>query len=88
MTLVENIIEEIEEQKKPSKKKQKALLWFITEIIQIIILVMGAITMLLLYAPFSIFFKMCLTIIATIITYDIFKSFVYVRWVLWKEQEE
>ena len=88
MTIIENIIKEVEEHQKPSKKKQKALIWFITEIIQIIILVIGAIMLLWLYAPYNTLIKIVITTLAAIITYDIFKSFVYVRWILWKESEE
>ena len=66
-------------------KQQAALVWLITEIIQIIFIIMGGIMLLWLYAPYSFFIKFFLTLIAGIITFDIFKSFVYVRWILWKE---
>jgi putative flippase GtrA len=66
-------------------KKKAALIWFITEIVQIIFVVMGGIMLLWLYAPFNALIKLGITTLTGIIIYDIFKSFVYVRWILWKE---
>ena len=71
--------------KKGSNKKKAGMIWFITEIIQIIIFVMGSIMLLWLYAPFSMLAKMAITTLAGIIIYDVFKNFVYVRYILWKE---
>lgn len=66
--------------------KQLMLIWFIGEIIQIIFFVIGSIMLLWLYAPFTITVKFVLTFIGCFITYDMFKNFVYVRWILWKEK--
>jgi hypothetical protein len=71
---------------KKDNPEKSALIWFITEIIQMIIIVIGAIILLWLYAPFSIIVKAGITALTMIIVYDIFKSFVYVRWILTKEQ--
>ena len=69
-------------------KKQAALIWLWSEIIQIIVFFMGALMLLWLYAPYHIIAKLIITLISTLIVYDIFKNFVFVRWILWKQQNE
>lgn len=63
----------------------KGLIWFIGEIVQIIVFTIGAIMLLWLYAPFSFWWKAGLSFFSLIVTYDMFKHFVYVRYILWKE---
>lgn len=69
-------------------KKNVKLIWLVGEIIQIIAMTMGTIILLWLYAPYSILAKIIISIIATYITFDVFKNFVYVRWILMKTEEE
>jgi hypothetical protein len=68
-----------------SNKKKAGLVWFATEIVQIIIYIIGSLTLLWLYAPFSTLAKFGLSMISMIVVYDVFKNFVYVRYILWKE---
>lgn len=91
MTLKDNIDTITYEAKKiayakNTNKKKGALIWFTTEIVQMIIFVMGSFMLLWYYAPFGILTKAGITFLSMIIVYDIFKNFVYVRWVLIKEE--
>jgi hypothetical protein len=57
----------------------------IIQIILIITFVMGALMLLWIYTPFSILSKILLTFISTITIYDMFKHFVYTKWLLIRE---
>jgi hypothetical protein len=67
------------------KSKKGAFIWLISEIAQIVVFVLGSIFLLWAYAPFSGLAKLAITFLSLIIIYDVFKSFVWVRWVLIKE---
>lgn len=82
-----NIIVEESTKQLEQKTSNGGIWWFITEIIQIIVFVMGAIMLLWLYAPFSLITKFIITTLSGIIIYDVFKNFVYVRWILYKESK-
>ena len=82
-----NIIVEESTKQLQNKTSNGEIWWFITEIIQIIVFVMGAIMLLWLYAPFSLITKFIITTLSGIIIYDVFKNFVYVRWILYKESK-
>jgi hypothetical protein len=66
----------------------KGLIYIITEIIQFIIAVMFSITILWLYTPYTPIIKFILTLIGTVITYDILKNFVWIKYILWKEENK
>jgi hypothetical protein len=38
------------------------------------------------FVPYSIILKIIITIISFIVIFDIFKNFIYVRWILLKEE--
>ena len=67
-------------------RKKALTIWLIGEVIQIILMVMGGIMLLWLYAPFTLVTKFILTALATMVTFDVFKNFVYVRWLLVQEE--
>ena len=75
------------ELQKTATTRKTALAWFITETIQIISIIMGGVMLLWLYAPYDTYTKIGITTLVTIITYDVFKNFVYVRWILWKDNQ-
>jgi hypothetical protein len=70
-----------------SNKKKRALIYFITQIIQINIVFIGGILILWIYTPFPLATKYLITLLTGIIEYDLFKNFVWVRWTLWKESQ-
>ena len=82
-----NLIVEESTKNLQEKNHNGGLWWFVTEIIQIILFVMGAIMLLWLYAPFSLTIKFIITTIVGIVVYDVFKNFVYVRWILYKDAQ-
>lgn len=86
MTILDNIDYEKDNfLNKKAKGISGGLVWLVTEIIQIVVCVIGAIFLLWAYAPFSSFVKAGITILSLIVVYDVFKNFVWVRWVLFKE---
>lgn len=67
-------------------RKKALTIWFIGEIIQIVLMIMGGIMLLWLYAPYTILTKVILTSLSILVTFDVFKNFVYIRWLLLKEE--
>lgn len=63
----------------------KNLLLLVGQCIEFIIFVMFSIIMLWLYTPYGLVVKGIITILIGIVTYDVFRHFVYVKWVLYKE---
>jgi hypothetical protein len=72
--------------KHKAKSLKEATVWFVSEIVQMLVLIIGAILLLWFYAPFSILWKFLLTFLSLIIVFDVYKSFIYVRWILIKGQ--
>ena len=70
------------------KTKKRLTVLFMIEIVEIILFVMGSFILLWGYSPFVFTAKILITILASIVTYDIFKHFVYVKWTLINEMEE
>ena len=64
----------------------KQLLFLTTEVFEVIIMIMGAISLLWLYAPFSIITKIILTTLCGLVVFDVFRAFVYVKWILIQEE--
>lgn len=86
MNILDNINYVMDKElKKKVDSKKAALVWLVTEIVQIVVCVIGALLLLWLYAPFSFFAKCGITTLSLLVVYDVFKSFVYVRWILLKE---
>lgn len=73
---------------KKSRDVHGALVWLVTEIFQIIVCVLGSFFLLWMYAPFSLFVKAGISVLSLLVVYDVFKSFVWVRWILYKESLE
>ena len=68
--------------------KKNPNLWFISEIIQAIILIMATIMMLWLYTPYNMLVKIIITIISLIIFYDMFRIFVVVKNLMLEANED
>jgi len=62
--------------------KDSKIWWVITELIQLIILSMGANILLWMYAPYWIWFKLLITMVSLIITYDFMQVFIKTRLIL------
>ena len=90
MNMEETMAMAMEMAQKEVKKMNKKIstvkkVWFMFEIFQMIVFVMGSIMLLWLYAPYSMLAKMAITTLMGIIVLDVYRSFVHVRWILLKE---
>lgn len=52
-----------------------------------IVLIMGSIMLLWLYAPMTIITKYIITAIGVFIGYDIFKTYIHTKWLLWLQRQ-
>jgi len=68
------------------KNIDKGLMLLVGQCIEFIIFVMMSIMMLWLYTPYNLLIKILITLFFVIVTYDVFRHFVYVKWILYKEQ--
>jgi hypothetical protein len=68
-------------------KYTKGLLWFALESLQIVAIFTGFFIMLWLYGPMGFLWKVGITFVSIGILYDVFRHFVYLKFVLWKEAQ-
>ena len=78
------VSQQMKKLEKTTRKLQ--LLWFIIQIIEIVIVIMGGIMLLWYYAPYTVITKWIITGITLIISTDIYKTFIYTKWILIKEE--
>ena len=61
------------------------LFWFFVEIFCMFVCIIGSLLLLWLFAPFSLIIKYIISFFCLIVVFDVFKSFVWVKWLLFKE---